>query len=168
MNPPPERARFEGLALPFQNDLYRAARALSGSEADALDLLQETYLRAFKGFQKYREEQRFRPWIFTILRHTHIDLCRQRRLQPATTDPGALAEPPAPASADPGNLPEDLQAALERLRPAHHLLLLLREVQGFSYREIADILEWPMGSVMSGLHLARAALRDQLKPRGRP
>ena len=167
MIPAPERVRFEGLALPLQNDLYRAARALTRSEADALDLLQETYLRAFKGFRKYREEQRFRAWILTILRHTHIDLCRRRRVEPATSDPGALAEPAAPPSPDPAVLPEDLQASLERLRPAHHLLLLLREVQGFSYREIAEILGWPMGSVMSGLHLARAALRELLKARDR-
>ncbi|HEY3226462.1 MAG TPA: sigma-70 family RNA polymerase sigma factor [Planctomycetota bacterium] len=155
-----ERFRFERLSLPLKNELYRAARALAASDADALDLVQETYLRAWKAFAAYREEQRFRAWIFTILRHAHVDLCRRRRLQPATSDPGELPEPEAASPS--GVIPEDLQAALERLRPAHHLLLLLREIQGFSYREIAEILGWPAGSVMSGLHLARAALREEL------
>ncbi|HTF56715.1 MAG TPA: sigma-70 family RNA polymerase sigma factor [Planctomycetota bacterium] len=154
------RIQFERLSLPLKNELYRAARALAASDADALDLVQETYLRAWKAFAAYREKQRFRAWIFTILRHAHVDLCRRRRLQPATTDPGELPEPQAPSPA--GTIPEDMQAALARLRPAHHLLLLLREIQGFSYREIAEILGWPAGSVMSGLHFARAALRLEL------
>jgi RNA polymerase sigma-70 factor, ECF subfamily len=162
MRPPDEeKFRFERLTLPLKDDIYRGARALTGNDADALDLVQETYLRAWRAFGSYREDQRFRPWLFTILRHAHIDICRRRRLRPATSDPGELPEPAAPPIAGP--IPEDLGAALARLRPAHHLLLLLREVQGFSYAEIADVLGWPLGSVMSGLHHARKALREMLK-----
>jgi len=159
-HPDEARFRFERLSLPLKDEIYRAARAIAGSEADALDLVQETYLRAWKAFPAYREEHRFRSWIFTILRHAHIDLCRRRKLQPATSDPGELPDPEAPGTS--ASIPDDLQAALERLRPAHHLLLLLREIQGFSYREIAEILDWPVGSVMSGLHFARAALKTEL------
>src|SRR6266850_3007564 len=149
MRPPDEeRFRFERISLPLKNELYRGARALAGNDADALDLVQETYLRAWRAFGTYREDQRFRPWLFTILRHAHVDLCRRRKLQPATVDPGDLPDPAAPPITGP--IPEDLRAALDRLRPAHHLLLLLREVQGFSYLEIAEIMDWPVGSVMSG------------------
>jgi len=152
---------FERLTLPLRNEIYRAARALAGNEADALDLTQDTYLRAWKAYPAYREDQRFRPWIFTILRHAHVDACRRRRVRPATADPGEMVEPAAPPSTE--GLSEEIQAALERLRPAHHMLLLLRDVQGFTYSEIAGILEWPMGSVMSGLHHARKNLRGLLK-----
>jgi len=162
--PPDARIHFERLSFPLQSELYRVARAIVASEADAMDLVQETYLRAWRAFPTYREEHRFRPWIFTILRHAHIDFCRRRRLQPATSDPGELPDPESPAPS--ASIPEDMQAALERIRPAYHLLLLLREIQGFSYREIAEVLGWPAGSVMSGLHHARAALRAELA-RGR-
>jgi len=155
------RFMFERLSLPLKSELYRAARALAGNEADALDLTQESYLRAWRAFPDYREDQRFRAWLFTILRHAHVDLCRRRRIQPATVDPGEMPDPAAPAASE--GLSEDMQKALERLRPAHHLLLLLREVEGFTYAEIAAILEWPVGSVMSGLHHARKSLRRYLK-----
>ena len=161
---PDDEARFtfERLTLPLKNELYRAARALAGNEADALDLVQDAYLRAWKAFPNYKEDQRFRAWLFTILRHAHIDFCRRRRLRPVTTDL-AVEDPPAPAKAEP--LSEDIQEALERLKPAHHVLLLLRDVEGFSYAEIAEILDCPIGSVMSGLHHARASLKSKLAGR---
>jgi RNA polymerase sigma-70 factor (ECF subfamily) len=155
------RFRFERLSLPLKNELYRASRALAGTEADALDLLQETYLRAWKAFARYREDQKFRPWLFTILRRAHVDSCRRRRRRPATADPGEIADSAARPVSEP--LGDDIRAALERLRPAHHMLLLLRDMEGFTYQEMAEILDWPAGSVMSGLHNARAALRAGLK-----
>ena len=155
------RFTFERLTLPLRNEIYRASRTLSGNDADALDLTQDTYLRAWRAFPSYREDERFRPWIFTILRHAHVDACRRKQIRPATADLGEVEEPAASPSSD--GLSEEIQAALERLRPAHHLLLLLRNVQGFTYGEIAAILDWPMGSVMSGLHNARMALRERLK-----
>jgi RNA polymerase sigma-70 factor (ECF subfamily) len=156
-----ERFKFERLSLPLKSELYRGARALTGNDADALDLVQETYLRAWRAFPSYREDQRFRPWLFTILRHAHVDACRRRRVRPATADPSLIAEIEAAPKSN--VLSEDLQAALDSLRPTHHILLILRDVQGFSYQEIAEILEWPIGSVMSGLHHARKALRGKLK-----
>jgi len=161
----PGDSRFERLSVPLQADLYRAARALTSSDADALDLLQDTYLKALRAFPSYREEQHFKAWMFTILRHVHVDRCRRRRLEPGLIEPdaGPLVEAPEPRA---DALPEEVGAALSRLRPSHHVLLLLREVQGFSYREIAEILGIPPGSVMSGLHHARHALRVELaRPR---
>ncbi len=162
MSAPDARARFERLLAPLHHDLYRAALALSGSEADALDLVQEACLRGYRGFGAYREESHFKSWIFTILRNAHVDLRRRRRLEPATLDPGvepALeAIPPLAAGLEPGAV----ASALSRLPARQQLLLLLREVQGFSYAEMAEILGWPAGSVMSGLHHARNALAREL------
>ncbi|HEU4339886.1 MAG TPA: RNA polymerase sigma factor, partial [Planctomycetota bacterium] len=122
------RFTFERFTLPLKGEIHRAARALTGNDADALDLTQEAYLRAWRAFPSYRENERFRPWFFTILRHAHVDACRRRKVRPATVDPGEMEEPAAPPSTD--GLSEEMQAALERLRPAHHLLLLLRHAQG--------------------------------------
>jgi RNA polymerase sigma-70 factor (ECF subfamily) len=153
------RLQFERLSLPLKDEVYRAARALAGNESDALDLVQEAYLHAWRSFPTYREDQRFRAWLLAILRHAHVDSCRRRRVRPATSVENAEPE----ARAETGDLSEEMQTALERLKPAHHWLLLLRDVQGFTYAEIAGILDWPEGSVMSGLHHARAALRRRLK-----
>ncbi|HZN62043.1 MAG TPA: RNA polymerase sigma factor [Planctomycetota bacterium] len=157
-----KRFMFERMTLPLKGELFRGARALAGNDADALDLIQDAYLRAWRAFPSYREDQRFRPWLFTILRHAHVDACRRKRLRPATADPEVLAETVAAPPAGP--LSEDVQAALDGLSPTHHILLVLRDVQGFTYLEMAEILDWPMGSVMSGLHHARKALRARLKP----
>ena len=154
-----QRFQFERLTLPLKNELYRAARALAGNDADALDLIQDAFLRAWKAFPNYKEDQRFRAWLFTILRHAHIDFCRRRKLRPVTADL-AMENPPAPEK--PEAMSEEIQQALERLKPAHHLILLLRDVEGFTYAEIAEILDCPIGSVMSSLHHARAALRARL------
>ena len=155
------RRRFERLAVPLQEDLYRAARALASSDDDALDLVQETYYRAFRAFASYAELQQFKAWMYAILRNTHIDFVRRRRWAPISLDE-AGTEPADPAPLPKDLVPEHVTAALGRLNPTHHLLLLLREVQGFSYREIAEILGCPVGSVMSGLHHARAALKKGL------
>lgn len=160
------RSRFERLALPLQEDLYRAARALAGSDADALDLVQETYLRAFRAFASYREQQHAKAWLFTILRNVHVDVRRRKWIEPLSFDAIENPAPAAPAPLPKDLLPEHTAAALARLKPAHHLILLLREVQGFSYKEIAEILDIPMGTVMSSLHAARTELRKELDRKG--
>lgn len=159
------RSRFERLAIPLQEDLYRSARALTGSDADALDLVQETYLRALRAFAGYRDQQQAKAWLFTILRHVHIDIRRRKRLEPVSFDPAEAPETAAPEPLPKDLLPEHTAAALSRLKPAHHLILLLREVQGFTYKEIAEILGIPMGTVMSSLHAARGELRRELDRR---
>lgn len=153
------RRDFERLALPLQNGLYAAARAFCGQDADAQDLLQETWLRAWRAFATF-DRSNPKAWLFTILRNAHLDRCRRRRLEPVSLDPErpSPAAPPAPSPA----LPDHLHAALRRLSPTHQLLLLLSDVEGLRYREIADVLGCPIGSVMSGLHHARARLRAEL------
>jgi RNA polymerase sigma-70 factor (ECF subfamily) len=138
---------------------------MSGQEADALDLVQDTLLRAFRAFDSFDRGDHLKAWLFTILRHAFLDRCRRRRLEPAALDPEA--EPPLPPPAAPpapieNALPDELLRALRTLSPAHQTLLLLSDVEGLRYREIADALGRPIGSVMSGLHNARARLREAL------
>src|SRR5262245_35376384 len=158
----PSREEFERLALPLQKDLFFAALALTKREADALDLAQETLLKAFRGFASFNRGDNVKAWLFTILRHAYLDRCRQKRLEPVPLDPAAGDDPPAAPSAVrlplEEWLPDDLLAALRSLSPTHQLLLLLCDVEGLSYKQIAEVLGCPLGSVMSGLHNARTRL----------
>lgn len=156
------RAEFERLVLPLQDSLYFAALALTRHEADALDLVQETLLKAWRGFGSFNRGDNVKAWAFTVLRHAHVDRCRRRRLEPVRLDPeiDLQAAPSAPAFE--AALPDDLLRALRSLSPAHQWLLLLCDIEGLSYREIADVLSCPIGSVMSGLYNARAQMRLRL------
>ena len=154
------RAEFERLVLPLQDDLYHAALALTRREPDALDLVQETLLKAWKRAATFNRGDHLKAWLFTILRNSYMDHCRARRLEPVTLDPEA-GDPTAPAPV-PGSLPEDLLQSLRALSPSHQLLLLLCDVEGLSYKQIAEVMGIPMGSVMSGLHHARTRLREKL------
>lgn len=168
---PPLSRDFERLALPLQKDLYFAALALTRREPDALDLVQETLLKAFRGFASFTRGDNVKAWLFTILRHAYLDRCRQKRLDPLPLDPAAGEGPPAGPSA--GRLPlhevlsDELLAALRSLTPAHQMVLLLCDVEGLSYKQIAEVLGCPLGSVMSGLHNARTRLKAALV-RSRP
>ncbi|MBI2901313.1 MAG: sigma-70 family RNA polymerase sigma factor [Planctomycetes bacterium] len=156
---------FERLALPLQNDLYFAALALSHHESDALDLVQDAYLRAFRAFDRFRPSGGgFKAWIFTILRNAYLDRCRARRESPVDFE---ASEEPA-AGPDAASLPlreildDDLLRALRSLSPRHRTLVLLADIEGLAYKEIAEVLGCPIGSVMSGLFNARARLRAAL------
>ena len=164
-----DRAEFERRVLPLEPDLYALALALGGQEADALDLVQDALLRAWRSFASFDRGDHLKAWLFTILRNAHLDRCRRRRLEPAPLDPGA--EPPAPTrppSPLERVLPDDLLRALRTLSPSHQALLLLCDLEGLRYREIADVLGCPIGTVMSGLHNARTRLRGALErgPKG--
>jgi RNA polymerase sigma-70 factor, ECF subfamily len=162
------REEFERLAVPIQNDLWFAARSFARTEADALDLLQDAWLKAYRAFPSFQPtDGGFKAWMYTILRNAHLDRCRARRLEPVPFDvredliegPGAAELPLAEL------LPDDLLRALRSLSPRHQLLIHLCDMEGFTYREIASILGCPIGSVMSGLHNARAHLRNSLSPK---
>lgn len=161
------REEFERRALPLERDLYFAALAMAGQETDALDLVQETLLKAWRAFHTFNRGDNLRAWLFTILRNAWVDRCRARRVEPAALDP-ALEDPPAPPGAPQRLdtlLPDELLGALQDLSAAHRLVLLLRDVEGLSYKEIAGVLGCPIGSVMSGLHNARTQLREKLHAR---
>jgi len=161
------RARFEAQVLPHLDAAYRFARWLTRSPAEADDLVQEAFLRAFRGFGRQRGGD-VKAWLLTIVRNCHITALRQRRATvPLPQEPdehfgcGLLAASEDPASA---SLAADEQRTLDRLIAAlpqeHREVLLLRELEELSYREIAAVTSVPIGTVMSRLARARAALRS--------
>lgn len=173
---PPGRARvrsFEELALPHAGALYRAAYHLTGVAADAEDLTQETYLRAFRAFGGFRGGNP-KAWLFAILRHAFLDDCRRRRIAGPTeeieaADAAASANgaagpwlPSAEAEAVRDLPGEAVERALAALPLEWRLVVLLADVEDFSYREIAVVTGAPLGTVMSRLHRARRRLYEQL------
>jgi len=155
------RASFEQEAIPHLEALLRTAVRLSGNRARAEDAVQETYLRAWRSFRTYRPETNCRAWLFKILLNVLKKAAgKQRR------DPLAEAEDvevsgkliPLFPEAEGGNR-QDLLAAVNRLAPEFREVLGLVVVEGFAYREAAQILDIPMGTVMSRLYRARRELR---------
>jgi RNA polymerase sigma-70 factor, ECF subfamily len=161
------RARFDAQVLPHLDAAYRFARWLAHSAADADDLVQEAMLRAFRGFDKLRGGD-VKAWLFTIVRNCHLTGIAQRDRRglvplPEDGDPqhAALVCPdPGPESA---SMRRDEERSLARLLadlPAEHReVLILREIEELDYREIAAVTDVPIGTVMSRLARARAALK---------
>ena len=176
---PPEdpalRARFERDVLPLLPNLYGAALRLTRNPQDAEDLLQETYLRAFRGFAGFQEGTNLRAWMYRILTNTFINSYRKKQREPVTVQDediedwflyDRLGESGVEASAESEVLEqipdEDVQRALEALPESFRMAVLLADVEGFSYKEIAQILDIPIGTVMSRLHRGRKALEKAL------
>jgi RNA polymerase sigma factor (sigma-70 family) len=167
-----QRRRFELLALPHLDAAYNLARWLTGNTADAEDVVQEAYLRAYRFFDGFRGDN-IRVWLLTIVRNAFYTWARENR----SPRLGFVAELPEPASVEdervlwgsPQSDPETLllrdidQATvgrlMQRLPSAYREILLLREVEELSYRDIASITGKPIGTVMSRLSRARDALR---------
>ena len=172
---PPARA-FEEVLAEHLDALFRTAlRLCRGHEADAEDLLQDTALRAFNAYGGLREPSAARSWLFTILGRTHLNRARgaRRRAETASTDldepafEAALAEwrpLPSPAEAlESRQLAEQLTRALDDLAPEQRAIVLLVDVEGFTQREVAGMLEVPEGTVASRLFRARRQLRAALE-----
>jgi RNA polymerase sigma-70 factor (ECF subfamily) len=167
--------RFEREALPLLNEMYAAALRLTRNPTDAEDVLQETYLRAYRGFGTFKEGTNLRAWLYRILTNAFINTYRKRQREPQTVSDDEVPEwflyeklggEAAEASAEAEvleRLPdEDVQEALAALPEQFRLAVLLADVEGFSYKEIAEILEVPIGTVMSRLHRGRRALEKRL------
>lgn len=167
--------RFEREALPLMPELYAAAMRLTRNPADAEDLLQEAYLRAYRGFASFEEGTNLRAWLYRILTNAYINTYRKKQRQPQTisaddapewylydqlTDEGK--EPSAEAEVLESLPDEEVQAALAELPEQFRMAVLLADVEGFSYKEIAEILDIPIGTVMSRLHRGRRALEKRL------
>ena len=161
--------------LPLLPSLYSAALRMTRNPADAEDLVQETYLRAFRGFGGFEEGTNLRAWMYRILANTFINAYRKRQREPVTVPDedvedwylyDKLGEAGIEASAESAvleRLPdEDVQRALEALPDGFRLAVLLADVEGFSYKEIAQIMGIPIGTVMSRLHRGRKALEKAL------
>ncbi|MBI4568960.1 MAG: sigma-70 family RNA polymerase sigma factor [Planctomycetes bacterium] len=167
------RTRFEAEALPFLDAAHRRACVLAGRGPDAEDLVQETFLRAFRKFHLFQPGTNLRAWLMTILTNLFLDRARRRSPRlvslegleesgasvPASADPGQPREPVAardPALSD--HLPLDLRRALDSLSPTLRAVLLLISIDDLSYEETAAALDVPIGTVMSRLFRARRAM----------
>jgi RNA polymerase sigma-70 factor (ECF subfamily) len=167
--------RFEQEAIPFMPEMYAAALRLTRDRSDAEDLVQETFLRAYRGFGGFEPGTNLRAWLYRILTNAYINIYRKRQREPVTVSDDELPEwwlyerlggEGAEASAEAQvleSLPdEDVQDAMASLPEQFRLAVLLADVEGFSYKEIAEILGVPMGTVMSRLHRGRRALEKRL------
>jgi RNA polymerase sigma-70 factor (ECF subfamily) len=165
---------FEDVALPHLPMVYRVAERLTRNPHAAEDLVQETYLRAYKAFAEFElREFGIIPWLLRILHNTHLNMqARERRIPRArdgqSLDPGQ--EPEAGNQAVVGTLEidfeqvdDEVKAAIDALRPEYRAVVLLWATMELSYQEIAEILEVPIGTVMSRLHRARAQLMGALR-----
>jgi RNA polymerase sigma-70 factor (ECF subfamily) len=158
---------FEAAALPHIDTLYRTARRMVGDSAEAEDLVQETYLQAWKSFHRFELGTNCRAWLFKILFHVvqhhrrkHFALKISKSIGEGEDliEDQIAWEPPIPEDLR----DEDVLASMQKIPPQFREVVLLADVQDFSYREIAEILQIPVGTVMSRLSRGRKMLRTEL------
>ncbi|MCU1375253.1 MAG: sigR [Actinomycetia bacterium] len=173
-----DQAHFAEQAMEHMPSLYSAALRMTRNPADAEDLVQETYLRAYRGYGGFTEGTNLKAWLYRILTNTFINRYRAKKRRPEETDfddvedfylyrrMGGLEEAKAGRSAEDELMdlfPEqEVKEAVEALPENFRLAVLLADVEGFSYKEIAEILDIPIGTVMSRLHRGRKALQKRL------
>ena len=168
---PPDRASFEREALPHLDALYRGALRLTGSAADADDLVQETMLKAHRAWHQYRPGSSAKAWLLTILRHAFINDYRRRAARPVTqqldtiepflaVDVGGQADPEG-AFFD-ALVDDEVLRAIATLPVAYREVFVLTDVEGLRYEESARVLAVPVGTIRSRLSRARKILRSRL------
>ena len=173
-----DQAEFESMAMPFMDQLYSHALRLTKNSSDAEDLVQETYLKGYRAFSSFKEGTNLRAWLFRILTNSFINNYRkkQRGFEEEDFDEiddmylhrrlGSIQNSSLGMSAEDmlfERLTEDeIKDAVENLPTQYREVVLLADVQGFSYKEIAEILEIPNGTVMSRLHRGRTKLQKAL------
>ncbi|MFP5254680.1 MAG: sigma-70 family RNA polymerase sigma factor [Acidimicrobiia bacterium] len=173
-----DQARFAELAMEHTSSLYSAALRMTRNPADAEDLVQETYLKAYRGFAGFEEGTNLKAWLYRILTNTYINSYRAKQRRPDETDLddvedlflynriGGLEAARASRSAEDELMDlfteAEVKTAIEELPETYRMAVLLADVEGFSYKEIAEILDIPIGTVMSRLHRGRKALEKLL------
>jgi RNA polymerase sigma-70 factor (ECF subfamily) len=164
---PPASGTFEELAMPLFSQLYNFACWLAGNRAAAEDLVQETYLKACKGFSSYQQGTNFRAWIYRILRNTYLTTEAGLKAtasldddEETWTEPGTMETPESLLLA--AREQEQIVRALEALPVHHREIVLLCDIEEMSYQEIGQALGIPLGTVMSRLSRARKAMRALL------
>ena len=163
---------FETDALSHLDSLYGTALRLTRNEADAQDLVQDTYVKAFKSRKQFRSGTNLKAWLFTILHNTYRNRRRDIGRDPVDVDSDRVD---LAAPADPADTPEEsllrgamepeLQAALDSLPEAFREAVWLRDVEEFSYADIARIVDVPIGTVMSRISRGRRMLYERLAPK---
>jgi RNA polymerase sigma-70 factor (ECF subfamily) len=173
-----DQARFAELAMPYMDPLYSAAMRMTRNPADAEDLVQETFLRAYRGFGGFKDGTNLKAWLYKILTNTFINTYRAKKRRPEETEfddvedfslyrrMGGIEAADAertPETEVLAAMPEEaVKEALESLPEQFRMAVLLADVEGFSYKEIADIMDVPIGTVMSRLHRGRKQLQKRL------
>jgi RNA polymerase sigma-70 factor (ECF subfamily) len=173
--PSGRNAQFERDVVPCLKQLYPAALRMTRNPADAEDLLQETITRAYAAWHQFTPGTNLRAWLHRILANTFVNTCRKKKREPLQA-PGADLDDDWQTGADPLRPPtpsaeaqalakmtdSDILNALRDLPPDFRTAIYLADIQGYPYREVADIMGTPIGTVMSRLHRARARLRHKL------
>jgi RNA polymerase sigma-70 factor, ECF subfamily len=172
------RSLFEEQALPFIDQLYAAGMRMTRNPADAQDLVQETYVKAFSAFRQFQQGTNLKAWLYRILTNTFINSYRKKQRDPykntiddledwqlgeavSTTSASRVSRSAEAEAID--HLPDStVKDALQSIPEDFRLAVYLADVEGFSYQEIADIMKTPVGTVMSRLHRGRRLLREKL------
>jgi len=173
-----DQATFEQDAMPLAPQLYAAALRLTRNPADAEDLVQETFLKAYRAYGTFEAGTNLKAWLYRILTNTFINNYRRDTRRPQETDLGDLEDlylfrrlSRESSTGDTGSAEDqlldglvesDIKEAIEALPENFRMVVLLADLEGFSYKEIADILDIPIGTVMSRLHRGRKALQRAL------